>query len=128
LTPSDEPKARPNVVEGVIRLPDGAPTFAGATMRVRLLDVTRADAPSRTVAELTVPDVSHSGSPAGIPFVLPAEGVDPSAHYIVHVHIDVDVDGDQRVSAGDLITTESHPVLTFGHPSRLTVRVRAVGS
>ena len=114
------------MVEGVIRLPEGAPAFTGATVRVRLLDVTRADAPSRTVAELTIPHVSHSGGAGGIAFALPAEGVDPRMHYVVHVR--VDIEGNRRVSAGDFITTESHPVLTFGHPSRLTVRVRAVGS
>ena len=126
MTPSDEPKTGPIVVDGVIRLPDGAPTFAGATVRVRLLDVTRADAPSRTVAEVTIPGVSHPGGRGDIAFARPGAGVDPRAHYIVHVH--VDVDGDGGVSSGDLITMASHPVLTFGHPNRVTVRVRPVGS
>ena len=42
----------------------------------------------------------------------------------IRVHIDVDRDG--RVSRGDYITMESYPVLTWGHPDRVTVRVREV--
>lgn len=128
MTAAEETGAGANaerVVEGEIRFPPGAPTFVGATVRVRLLDVTRADAPSRTVAELTIPHVSHSGGPRGIAFALAAKGVDPRAHYIVQVH--VDVNGDGRVSRGDFITTESYPVLTFGHPNRVIARVRPVG-
>jgi hypothetical protein len=49
---------------------------------------------------------------------------DMRARYQVRVHVDVDKDG--KVSRGDYITTESYPVLTFGHPSRVRVRVRPV--
>jgi hypothetical protein len=50
--------------------------------------------------------------------------VDEGAGYSVRVH--VDLDGDRRVSRGDFISTESHPVLTLGRPDRVTVRVREV--
>jgi uncharacterized lipoprotein YbaY len=116
---------RETVVDGEIRLPDDAGAFHGATVRVTLVDVTRADAPSRTVTEETIRDVTHGGGPGGVvPFRLQVQSVDARARYAVRAH--VDVDGNGQVSRGDYISTESHPVLTFDYPSRVTIRVRSV--
>ena len=49
---------------------------------------------------------------------------DERARYAVRVH--VDIDGDGQVSRGDYLNMESYPVLTYGHPSRVTVRVQEV--
>jgi uncharacterized lipoprotein YbaY len=130
LAGADQPGLRPSVegvVEGEIRFPPDVEPFVGATLRVRLLDATFADGPARTVAEQTIRDVSHSGGPERtIAFALRGEGLDARARYVVRVHVDVDDDG--RVSRGDYISTESYPVLTFGHPNRVVVLVRRVGS
>ena len=114
------------VVEGEIHFPPDA-VFVGATIHVRLLDATLADGPARTVAEQTIPNVSHPRDSGGsVAFALRAGGLDARARYVVRVH--VDVDGDGRVSRGDYTSTESYPVLTWGHPNRVVVRVRPVGS
>ncbi len=111
---------------GAIHFPEGTPAFAGATVRVSLLDVTRADAPSRVIVEETIPHASHPGGAGGsFAFALRAGTVDARARYVVRVHVDVDNDG--RVSQGDYVTTASYPVLTFGHPNRVVAQVHRVG-
>ena len=115
------------IVDGEIRLPDDAGAFRDATVRVTLADVTRADAPSRAVAEETIRNVSHGGGSGGVvPFRLRLESPDARTRYAVRAH--VDMDGDGRVSRGDYISMESYPVLTFDSPSRVTIRVRPVES
>jgi uncharacterized lipoprotein YbaY len=112
-------------VTGAVRLPAGTPPFIGATVRVSLLDVTRADAPARLVAEQTIPDASHPGGAGeGFVFALRAPSIDTRARYVVRAHIDVD--GSGRVSPGDYVTATSYPVLTAGYPDRVVVDVRRV--
>src|SRR5687768_4146180 len=97
------------VVEGEIRFPPDARIIAGATARVSLLDVSRADAAARVVAEEVIPGVTHpGGGGVPIPFTLRAQQVDPRARYVVRAH--VDVDGNGRISPGDYISTQSYPV------------------
>lgn len=94
-------------------------------MRITLLDVSLADVAARTLAEATLHDVSHAGGKGiGHAFCLSLMDVDPRVHYAVRVH--VDVDGDGRVSRGDYVSTESAPVLTFGHGDEVEIRVRRV--
>jgi uncharacterized lipoprotein YbaY len=114
------------VVQGEVQFPEDTPAFSDGTIRVSLLDVTRADAPARTVAEQRIANVCHPGGPGeGVSFVLRVSGVNARARYEVRAH--VDLDGDGRVSPGDYISTQSYPVLTSGHPDRLMVGVRRVG-
>ncbi|MFN8594545.1 MAG: hypothetical protein U0031_24090 [Thermomicrobiales bacterium] len=42
------------------------------------------------------------------------------------MRVHVDRDGDGRISVGDLISTWSHPVLTFGGGTAVTVPVSVV--
>jgi len=99
--------------------------FSGARMRIILEDVSRVDAASVGVAEQIIDAFSYDPTDgASLAFSLPGEVPDDRANYAVRVHIDVDRDG--RVSRGDYITMESYPVLTQGHPERVTVRVREV--
>jgi uncharacterized lipoprotein YbaY len=114
-----------DVVEGELRFPADAAAFRGAIARVTLLDVTRADAPARTVAEQAIANVTHPGSEGQpVVFTLRLQQRDPRARYVVRAH--VDVNGDGRVSRGDYISAESYPVLTFGHSNRVVVRLRSV--
>lgn len=114
------------VVRGEVRFPAEAPPLSAATVRVSLQDVSLADAPARVVAEQTLRDVSHPGGRAGgIRFELRLQQVEARTRYVVRVHVDVDNDG--RVSYGDYVSTQSHPVLTFGHPDHVDVPVRRVG-
>ena len=104
---------------------DEAACFSGATVTVRLEDVSRADAPARLVAEEMLLGVSHQpGSRAGPIVELRAPTVDDRASYAVRAHVDVDQDG--QVSLGDYVSVENYPVLTFGYPDRVTVRLREI--
>jgi uncharacterized lipoprotein YbaY len=113
-------------VRGEIVLGEETRSFSGATVYVRLEDVTRADAAARIVAEQVIHDLSFRGrSTATVPFALAAnDAVDERATYAVRVHIDLD--RDRRVGRGDYVSTESYPVLTFGRPAWVSVRVREV--
>jgi uncharacterized lipoprotein YbaY len=100
-------------------------SFCGATVYVRLEDVSQADAPSRVAGEQVIHNVSRPpGRPRLLPINLRSEMPKERSSYVVRVH--VDVDGDGQVSRGDYITMESYPVLTFGHPNWVTVRVHEV--
>ena len=97
---------------------------ADAQARVTLEDSTRADAASVVVAstELTDLDVTR---PATAELVV--DDVDPSASLLVRVHV---APGGRRalgVEVGDLITTQSHPVLTRGHGASVVVPLTKVG-
>ena len=97
-----------------------APLPPRAVVRVAVEDVSLADAPARTVAERVLP----AGSVGPGPVRLTVAPVDPRTHYAVRVH--VDTDGSGTVSRGDLLSTASHPVLTFGHPAAVRVPLRPV--
>jgi uncharacterized lipoprotein YbaY len=106
----------------------GLPTpedLSEAIAYVRLEDTSLADAPSRVVSEQRLTRLQEQLTTAGtVPFNLHAPRPDPKSSYSVSVHVDLDRDG--KVSRGDYINTESYPVLTFGHASRASIRVRRV--
>ncbi len=114
------------LVEGEIKFEEEAPPFSGATMYVRLEDVSVADAPARVVAEDTRRDVSfESRAGESLKFAIEGAAPDPKGSYAVRAHIDLD--GDGQVSRGDFISMQSYPVLTFGYPRQVSVLVRQVG-
>ena len=109
-------------VSGEVVLPDGSLELpSSAVVRVRIEDVTRADADARLVAS-----VELRAAPGGerIPFLFDVPQVDPTADYSVRVH--VDLDGRGEVDVGDLVSVQSYPVLTRGHGNRASVEVRRV--
>lgn len=120
VTP-DEP-----LVRGTLVFEPSRPDLSGATVRVRLEEVSRADASARVVAERTIDDPADRLSGDGLPFALSGSRneIDSGGRYSVAAHVDVDDDGE--VSTGDFVTMESHPVLTRGHPDEVTVSVRKV--
>ncbi len=113
------------LVTGEILFAQETHSFSGATVYVRLEDVSLADAPAKVVAEQVISDLSYeAGSQAKLEFRLYGEIPDERASYSVFVH--VDLNGDEKVSRGDYISMESYPVLTFGYPKQVSVRVREV--
>ncbi len=113
------------LVEGKITFEQGVQPFTGATMHVRLEDVSVADAPARVVAEDTRRDVSFDPqSEESLKFAIEGAEPDLKASYSVRAHIDLD--GDGQVSRGDFISMQSYPVLTFGYPRQVSVLVRRV--
>ena len=113
------------LVEGEIFLEDAQRSFTGATVHVRLEDVSYVDAPSRVVAEHTIRDVSHEpGIEHIVSFTLYGDAPDEKGRYVVTVH--VDLHGQGRITRGDYLSMESYPVLTHGRPSQVSVHVREV--
>jgi uncharacterized lipoprotein YbaY len=113
------------LVTGIIVFEAQAPAFAGATLIVRLEDVSYDDAPAGVLAEYVEHGVAFDPQRhSGLRFRLAGPEPDPQAQYAVQAH--VDVDGDGVVSSGDFINMRSYPALTFGHPREVTVLVRQV--
>ncbi len=113
------------VVRGRILWPRDPPTLEGATAFIRVEDVSRADASSTVVAEQVLRDLTTSGSAAPeLTFEIPVPEVDERVHYAVSVHVDRDRSG--TITNGDLLSVQSHPVLTWGHPSWADVPVVVV--
>lgn len=112
-------------VAGTVELEAGAPPFEGATVRVKLRDVTMADKPAQTVAEQVIDGVSHRATTGRIPFELHATtGLAPDRKYLVEAH--VDLNGSGEIEPGDFITMTSHPVAPGPEPTRVDVQVRRI--
>lgn len=90
-------------------------------LRVLVEDVSRADAAAATAGRIVLQ--VNGPLPAGtiLPFEVPVGAIDPSARYSVRAHLDLS--GNGRIEAGDLISTQSHPVLTQGAPDGAEVRL-----
>lgn len=117
-------KAGGKLVEGELVL-DDLPSFSDATVYVRILDIGRADGPSPMIAEQVISGVSHrAGTHERIPFKLRADPSDAKTDYTVFAHICKS--GGDEIQSGDYITQQSYPVLTFGRPTRVTVRLKQV--
>ena len=112
-------------VHGVVVLPPGELPAEAAELVVQVEDVSRADAPSTVIGEQRLSRVPLSPGSA-IPFALdvPAGLVESGHSYSVRAH--VDVSGSGEVEVGDLVSTQSHPVLTEGPGGELQVRVQRV--
>lgn len=113
-----------SIVTGEIVFDDSAPAFSGATVRVRLEDVSRADAPAIEAARLVVPNVAHAPGGAPLSFSLAAVDLRPGRDYLIRVH--VDMDGSEPVASGDQITMESFSVSPELSRNHVAVRVRRV--
>lgn len=112
-------------VWGKIALPDDVPTEAGAILVV-VEDVSRADSPSVIVGQTRLGRMPLAPG-ATIPFsveVPPEVAIDPRAAYSLRVHVDVSASGE--IEKGDLVSTQSYPVLTRGAGGETVVRVRRV--
>jgi uncharacterized lipoprotein YbaY len=105
-------------------------SFSGATVYIRLEDVTMQDVPSKLISQQVIKNVCYNYV-AGhhknrIEFALFSDiVVDVRRSYAISVHIDVDNNG--NINSGDFINTESYPVITHGYPNdNVLVRVRQV--
>lgn len=96
-----------------------------ATVYVRLLDTSRADAPAVKVSTLTLKEVALDVmEQKGIDFALDITGVDPHAYYTVFVL--VDLNGDGQSSRGDYQSMQAYPVLTHGHGNWVEVYAKRI--
>jgi uncharacterized lipoprotein YbaY len=115
----------PVLVEGDIEFEDLASQVLGATIYVRVEDVSRADAPSLCLSEQVIQDVTltEPGRPM-VPFSIQASINDPHGQYVVSAH--VDLNGNGVVESGDYVTTQSYPIPTSGGTGRMLITVRRV--
>jgi putative lipoprotein len=111
-------------VSGTIELQAVTQPASNATVRVRVQDTSRTDAPASTVAEEVLTGVNIALGGVSIPFTVRGIPQDPRARYTVRVH--VDLDGSGVVTRGDYVSTQSHPVPASGEPGTLTIAVRPV--
>lgn len=122
----DSPPPEPALLRGRVIFDDATEPFSGATLYVFLEDTTLADAGAVIVAETVLGRMAYDPAERNdLTFALDGVVPDERAHYAVRVL--VDLDGDGRVSRGDFVNVESYPVLTWGHPREVSVRVERVG-
>lgn len=115
--------ANQDLVHGEIVFDSGV-NFSGAVVTVRLEDVGLMDAPSQTLAEQKLRNVSYNGA-GGIAFRL--SGQPPAgqmARYNISAH--VSLHGGEDIRQGDYITMESYPVQIENPPDEIQIRVRRV--
>jgi uncharacterized lipoprotein YbaY len=104
---------------------DSEAAFSDAVVRVMLEDVSLAGAPATVIAEQVIRNVDSRGGriPFSLEGTLPADN-DDRARYSVRAH--VSLHGGEDFKKGDFISTQSYPVLTHGHPKRVTVHVKRI--
>lgn len=112
------------LVKGELTFEEDAPPFTGATMYVYLENITVADIAAEVIDYYVEQNVSFDPKTTILSFAMAGKALDPRASYAVRVHIDID--GDGKVSQGDFISTQSYPVITFGHPGKVSILVRQV--
>lgn len=91
-------------LHGEIHFPDVVSPVEDATLHVRLLDVSRADAAAETVAADSVEHVSVTTSGRRIPFAIVVDDLDERHAYAIEAHLDID--GSGEVERGDYRTME----------------------
>ncbi|MFD3308408.1 YbaY family lipoprotein [Streptomyces sp. NPDC058656] len=110
-------------VSGQVLVTPGLGPFRDAVLRVRVLDVTLADAPSHELAATAVEHFTYDGKgTVSVPFRLSAQW-GPGRRVVVDAHLDRS--GSGAVDTGDALAVESLPVPREEAP--VTVRLRAVG-
>jgi putative lipoprotein len=114
-----------HLVRGQILLPAADLPPKAAAVIVEVEDISRADAPSLVIGQERQTDVPLRPGTA-IPFSIeiPEGLVDERHSYSVRVRVDVSGSGDAKV--GDLVSTQTYPVLTRGHPNDVRVSVKRV--
>jgi uncharacterized lipoprotein YbaY len=114
------------ILEGVVHFDDLRVPIDHAIVRIRLEDVSRADAASEVVSEIVMNDVALVPEErVSIPFSMQHPALGEKGRYTIAVH--ADVDGDGEITSGDYITMESFPVTPSESRERVTVHVRKVG-
>ena len=113
------------LIEGEISFQDLESPIDGATIYLKVEDVSQADGPSETIAEHILSNVSVWGPGANsIPFSVDAPLASNMRDLNLRIH--VDVDGTGRVSVGDYVTVRSYPLTLWDQQQRVTVEVRLV--
>jgi uncharacterized lipoprotein YbaY len=98
-------------LRGTVVLTPSLGRFHDATLHIRVLDVSEADAPAQQLAEVTVSPVTYdAATEETVPFTLSAPAWNPRNTITITAHLDQS--GSGEVDAGDALTTQSHPPTT----------------
>lgn len=109
-------------VRGLIRLPLDAGLPPTTVVRVKLLDVSAADAPAKIVDEAVIDASKWVSGGEPLTFALDAAGATNAGSLVVGVH--VDRSGDGTLAPGDYIQRQSYPATAGGGP--ITVDLRKI--
>ncbi len=113
------------IVQGYIVLPSQGVPPRAAQIVAQVEDISRADAPSIVIGEQHQTDVAlQAGQVVPLRIEIPASEINERHSYSVRVHIDVS--GLGKVAHGDLLSTQTYPVLTRGYGNEVRVNVRPV--
>lgn len=107
-----------------ITWPEGAHLPENAYALVTVEDVTKADAPSIVIGQTVLQDLDTSRPTDA---EVEVDEVDAGCDVVVRVHVADRSRADRQVEVGDLLTTQSHPVLTRGHGDAVVVRPQQIG-
>ena len=113
---------------GVVRFQGPQPNLSDATVRVQLLDTSRADRSSKKLAEQTIHGASLEPEDAGNSLRFGFDGPEPPAGRSYSLTAHVDLSGSGEVDVGDYITMESVPVEPRAGDPQLEIPVRQVHS
>ena len=114
-------------IDVALKFPEPNVEVYGATLYLRLEDITYADAPAEVIAQEIVRNVYvHQSAPLRANLRVAQDRIQETALYSVRAHLDAD--GDGRVSLGDWVSTQVHPVLTRGNPTRAVIPLTMVRS
>lgn len=112
-------------VSATIQWPEALGSLPGhVRVRVSVEDSTLADASSVVVAETVLEDVSPGAETV---VVIDVDEVEASADLSVRVQVSPTQGASRDLQVGDLVSTQSHPVLTHGHGDSVVVPLTLVG-
>lgn len=111
-------------VKVLIEWPEQVVLPETARARVTVEDVSAMDADSIVVAERVIEDL-RTDAPLMTEIDVPH--VDSRSDLVVRVHVAPAGRTTRQVETGDLLSTQSHPVLTQGHGASVVVRPQRVG-
>ena len=114
--PEDSQEAH---VTGTISYRQRIALSGSAVVEVKLLDVSRADAPSVTIAEQTIKPAGRQ-VPIAFELAYDLQRIDPRGSYSIQVRI---LDRNKL----RFTNTDAYPVITGGHPNEVSVIVKPVG-
>jgi putative lipoprotein len=92
---------------------------AAAKIMVKLVDVSRADAPAIVLGERTI---EAGGRQVPFAFAIPYDAARIEASHVYAVQARIEVDGSLR-----FITDQSYPVITRGNPTHVDLVLRTTG-
>lgn len=105
---------------GSVSFPADA-SFSGATLYVRLNNVSMMDAPATTAGEVVFHNVSSDDT---INFSIKTDDYNEQARYAVSAH--ASMDGSDDISKGDYITKQTYSVFTDGPSGNVEITVESV--